>query len=45
MVRLTKRKKAELDLIAALTFEATLSAEAKLSKLAERRANKPLARK
>ncbi len=32
---LTKRKKAELILIAALTEEATLSAAAKLSKLAK----------
>lgn len=35
MKELTKRKKAELDLIAALTEEATLSAAAKLSNLAK----------
>jgi len=34
--RLTKRKKAELKLIAALTEEATLATEAKLSKLLAR---------
>ncbi len=37
--RLTKRKKAELQLIAALTLDATLAAEEKLSRLAARRAN------
>jgi hypothetical protein len=37
---LTKRKKAELDLIAALTEEATLSAATKLSKLAKTTINK-----
>ena len=34
--KLSKRKKSELRLIAALTFEATLAAEEKLSRLAER---------
>lgn len=34
--KLTARKKAELRLIAQLTFEATLAAEEKLSKLVER---------
>ena len=38
MKELNERKKAELRLIAALTEEATLAAEAKLSKLAARRA-------
>lgn len=36
MSRLTKREKAELKLIAALTHEATLAAEEKLAKLIER---------
>jgi len=40
MKELPKRKKAELDLIAALTEEATLSAAAKLSKLAKTTVNK-----
>lgn len=35
--KLTKRKKAELKLIAELTRDATLAAEAKLAKLAARR--------
>jgi hypothetical protein len=35
MKELTKRKKAELDLIAALTEEATLAAATKLSRLAK----------
>lgn len=34
--KLSKRKEAELRLIAELTFDATLAAESKLSKLAER---------
>lgn len=36
MDRLTERKKAELRLIAELTLDATLAAEEKLSRLAER---------
>jgi len=36
--KLTKRKKAELRRIAQLTVEATLAAEAKLSKLREKQA-------
>jgi len=36
MNRLSERKKAELKLIAALTLDATLAAEEKLSKLASR---------
>ncbi len=36
MEKLTKRKEAELRLIAELTFDATLAAESKLSKLAEK---------
>lgn len=40
MKELTKRKKAELDLIAALTEDATLAAATKLSKLAEHTINK-----
>jgi len=35
--KLSKRKKSELGLIAALTLDATLAAEEKLSKLAGRR--------
>jgi len=35
--RLTEEKEAELRLIAQLTFDATLAAEAKLSKLVEGR--------
>lgn len=35
-MKLTERKKAELKLIAELTFDATLAAEEKLSKLATR---------
>ncbi len=35
MKELSKRKKAELDLIAAMTEDATLAAAAKLSKLAK----------
>ena len=42
---LTNEKKAELRRIAELTFEATLAADAKLTKLAERRAKKSLARR
>lgn len=34
MSHITKRKKAELDLIVAMTEDATLAAAAKLSKLA-----------
>lgn len=40
MKELPNRKKAELDLIAALTEEATLSAAAKLSKLTKTTVNK-----
>lgn len=40
MEKLTKRKEAELRLIAELTFDATLAAESKLSKLAKK--NRPL---
>ncbi len=36
MKKLTQRKKAELKLIAELTLDATLAAEEKLSRLAER---------
>jgi hypothetical protein len=36
--KLTARKKAELKLIAALTLDATLAAEAKLAKLKARQA-------
>ena len=36
MKKLTQRKKAELKLIAELTLDATLAAEAKLSRLADR---------
>ena len=36
MDRLTEKKKAELRLIAELTYDATLAAEHKLSKLATR---------
>jgi hypothetical protein len=36
LAKLSTRKKAELRLIAELTFDATLAAESKLSKLAER---------
>lgn len=36
MKKLTERKKAELKLIADLTFDATLAAEERLSKLAGR---------
>ena len=43
MEKLTNEKKAELRRIAELTFEAIL-ADAKLFKLAKRRANKSLAR-
>lgn len=39
MRALTKRKKAELDLIAALTEDATLAAASKLSKLARTAVN------
>jgi len=35
--KLSKKKKSELRLIAALTLDATLAAEEKLSRLAERR--------
>ena len=45
MEKLTNEKKAELRRIAELTFEATLAADAKLTKLAERRAKKSLARR
>ncbi len=38
MKKLSERKKAELKLIAALTEEATLAAEAKLEELVARRA-------
>ncbi len=44
MKKLTNEKKAELRRIAELTFEATLAANAKLSRLAEKRAKKLLAR-
>jgi len=37
---LTEKKEAELRLIAQLTFDATLAAEARLSKLAERKVYK-----
>ena len=40
MKAFTKRKKAELDLIAAMTEDATLAATAKLSKLAKTAVNK-----
>ncbi|HVC27636.1 MAG TPA: hypothetical protein VND40_05695 [Nitrososphaerales archaeon] len=40
---LREQKKAEIRLIADLTFEATLAVDAKLSKLEERRADKSLA--
>jgi hypothetical protein len=40
---LSEQKKAEIRLIAELTFEATLAVDAKLSKLVERRADKSLA--
>ena len=36
MEKLTKRKEAELLLIAELTFDATIAAESKLAKLAKR---------
>jgi hypothetical protein len=36
--KLTERRRAELKLIAALTLDATLAAEAKLAKLKARRA-------
>jgi hypothetical protein len=39
--KLTKRKEAELRLIAELTLDATLAAESKPSKLAERAARSP----
>lgn len=37
---LSERKKAEIRLIAELTYEATLATDAKLSKLIERRASR-----
>jgi len=40
---LSEQKKAEIRLIADLTFEATLAVDAKLSKLGERRVDKSLA--
>ena len=40
MEELSEQKKAEIRLIADLTFEATLAVDAKLSKLAERRVDK-----
>jgi hypothetical protein len=40
MKQLAKRKKAELDLIAAMTEEATLAAATRLSKLARTTAKK-----
>ena len=40
---LSEQKKAEIRLIADLTFKATLAVDAKLSRLTERRANKSLA--
>jgi len=36
LAKLTKRKQAELRLIAELTFDATIAAEAKLARLAKR---------
>lgn|GEM_PF-4280466 len=41
MGKLTKRKEAELRLIAELTFDATLAAESKVSKLTESAARSP----
>jgi hypothetical protein len=42
---LSEQKKAEIRLIADLTYEATLAVDAKLSKLIETRAEKPTAAK
>ncbi len=43
MKELSEQKKAEIRLIADLTFEATLAVDATLSELAGRRADKSLA--